>query len=864
MSHDPRKSLIPATLAVQSLVLLLASALRAATIEGTISGCSRAEPAVGSVVKGFEAVRAGFESPFNPCSLGAVITREVGTATVGVNGGYSITFTPTPRERGSCAFEAKVFIQVFASNGGTLIRTSDPSDLGPSVTINLNAGDPNICGQVMLPELLEFDPGVAISGGPPVVGRLALRPGGGSVPRSSTVQLFASDPEAVSLPPSLPIAAGQTVADFEVSAISPEAKMVTIFAVTNGVTTQADLAIQGNGPWKGFINGDQKRDISDAVFLLNFLFSGGPAPANLAFADVNGSFQIDISDAVALLGFLFSTTQIPPLCDRDPATLPTNMRLNQELVTDGDRVLITGNLPAATFRVVLKGFAFPNGRLVSGGEVIGERRLVYCSCQPAVRTVGSGPDGEPFFQLPFNVPLDAPSGEYEVYVLPDSAPCPAGNAVSTGCLEDSCAIGPMKLFVQTSHIVTLWDDLNITDDSEPRGDSPSELFFTFGSQTGEPDPALRFPVVFADSYPGGRPGSQHLTSGALPVAYQPDVPVFVGREADMERTECEEECASDPDPARCRSACAEAARRMNTTITLSFGGVEFDCLSSCSSIWDEVAAIGIAAVGCLAGLKFGEPAAGCAAGGTLGALIEGKLEDAIEDEDDVLGAAEFTFSRGPSPFWSVGGTSPPAGLSRTDIDIGVSNHRLPAFRIVDAKLHLKSITLVEADDEACFAPDEIFFETRGSLGLNGRLGDATRFPATEGVPIAEGETRNLGLLGFSLDAGSGAESSIFYVEIGVWDFDGDDEAELIGLQSKTFILGDLLEAQGVPAADFVTEGRERRRIRLGAIAHVTGWNSEERCDCTGIGACAIDPTLPHGIADVSYEVEVVWEKYPQQ
>lgn len=844
------------------LVIFPVSPVEAATIQGRISGCSRGEPAVGDTVKAFEAVRVGVRIGVLPCTLSAEVTREVGTDTVDANGGYSITFTPTTPERGQCAFESKVFIQVFS--GRSLINTSERFDTAASVTIDLNAGNPALCGDVSVPVLLEFLPESVISGGPPVVGRVTIARVSGSVPRPTTVRVFASDPDGLVMDETLVVPAGRTIGEFEIRADSLEARRVTVFAAANGVTTQASLAIQANGPWKGFINGDDKRDISDAVFLLNFLFSGGPPPEFAAFADVNGSLVADISDAVALLGFLFTAANVPALCQRDPATLPSGLVLNQQLVTDGDRVVIFGNLPSPVYRVVLKGFVFPNGRLVSGNQVIGEERLIYCSCQPAVRSTGAGPDGEQFFQLAFNVPLDAPSGVYEVYVLPDGAPCPAGNAVATGCLEDTCAIGPLELFVEPSHIVSIWDELDITDDSEPRGDSPSELFFTFASQTGEPDAGARFPIEFADSYPGGRPGSQHLTSGGLPVSYEPQVPVFVGREADMERTECEEECASEPDPARCLVACAEASRHMNNRITVSAGGVEFDCLQSCSSIWDEIAFIGAAALGCFVGVELGSPEAGCAAGRTLGTILEGELEDAIEDEDDVLGTVEFDFTRGAAPFWAVGATSPPGGLSRTDIDLGVSNHRLPAFRVVEAKLRLRSITLVEADDEPCNAPDEIFFETRASLGLNGRLGDATRFPATSGISMAEGATLNLSASNFTLDAGSGAESSLFYVEIGVWDFDGEDEAELIGLHSQTFFLGDVLEARSIPGTDFVAEGRERRRRVIGAGARVTGWNSEERCDCSGIFGCAINPDLPHGIADINYEIEVVWEKFPQQ
>jgi hypothetical protein len=105
------------------------------------------------------------------------------------------------------------------------------------------------------------------------------------------------------------------------------------------------------------------------------------------------------------------------------------------------------------------GFAFPNGRLISGNLVFGDCRLVYCTCLPAVRGISSRPDGETLFHLRFDIPLDTPSGEYEVYVLPDGGSCPSGNAAGTGCFEDACAVGPLKLFVQPSDIVSVMEEL---------------------------------------------------------------------------------------------------------------------------------------------------------------------------------------------------------------------------------------------------------------------------------------------------------------------------------------------------------------------------------------------------------------------
>jgi YVTN family beta-propeller protein len=53
-------------------------------------------------------------------------------------------------------------------------------------------------------------------------------------------------------------------------------------------------------------NGDDKVDISDAIYSLGFLFGGGSAPPCADACNSNGDLAHDISDAVYTLGFLFS------------------------------------------------------------------------------------------------------------------------------------------------------------------------------------------------------------------------------------------------------------------------------------------------------------------------------------------------------------------------------------------------------------------------------------------------------------------------------------------------------------------------------------------------------------------------------
>lgn len=56
---------------------------------------------------------------------------------------------------------------------------------------------------------------------------------------------------------------------------------------------------------RGDCNDDGKADMSDASFLLNWLFLGGPAPGCIAAANTNGEAGTDLSDATYLLNHLF-------------------------------------------------------------------------------------------------------------------------------------------------------------------------------------------------------------------------------------------------------------------------------------------------------------------------------------------------------------------------------------------------------------------------------------------------------------------------------------------------------------------------------------------------------------------------------
>jgi hypothetical protein len=68
-----------------------------------------------------------------------------------------------------------------------------------------------------------------------------------------------------------------------------------------------------NGYICGNANGDEKVSVSDVVYLINYLFKGGPAPVPIQAADANGDGKVTVSDAVYLINYLFKGGP-PPVC----------------------------------------------------------------------------------------------------------------------------------------------------------------------------------------------------------------------------------------------------------------------------------------------------------------------------------------------------------------------------------------------------------------------------------------------------------------------------------------------------------------------------------------------------------------------
>jgi hypothetical protein len=64
----------------------------------------------------------------------------------------------------------------------------------------------------------------------------------------------------------------------------------------------------------GDLDGSGNIDISDVVFLISYIFSGGLPPIPLARGDADCSMGVDISDAVFLISYIFSGGSAPHSC----------------------------------------------------------------------------------------------------------------------------------------------------------------------------------------------------------------------------------------------------------------------------------------------------------------------------------------------------------------------------------------------------------------------------------------------------------------------------------------------------------------------------------------------------------------------
>lgn len=84
----------------------------------------------------------------------------------------------------------------------------------------------------------------------------------------------------------------------------------------NPLTITAELELIEFQPYTcGDANGDDEIDVSDAVLIVNYAFSGGNPPDPLASGDANCDQVVDVSDAVTIINYAFAGGNAP--CDTD-------------------------------------------------------------------------------------------------------------------------------------------------------------------------------------------------------------------------------------------------------------------------------------------------------------------------------------------------------------------------------------------------------------------------------------------------------------------------------------------------------------------------------------------------------------------
>ncbi len=86
--------------------------------------------------------------------------------------------------------------------------------------------------------------------------------------------------------------------------------------------------------WHRFVcgdaNSDDAIDSSDVAFLINYIFSGGPAPNPVEAGDANCDDSIDISDVVCLINYIFSGGPAPCTVCNQAGTLSEPMAGSRE------------------------------------------------------------------------------------------------------------------------------------------------------------------------------------------------------------------------------------------------------------------------------------------------------------------------------------------------------------------------------------------------------------------------------------------------------------------------------------------------------------------------------------------------------
>jgi hypothetical protein len=115
-----------------------------------------------------------------------------------------------------------------------------------------------------------------------------------------------------SLPTGLNLNLSTGVITGNTSVVGPVSVQIKATGFTGGNETKT---IKFNINAVSYIFGDANHDgmvnISDVVYLISYIFAGGPAPTPLQSGDANGDCFVNISDGVYLIAYIFSGGPAP-------------------------------------------------------------------------------------------------------------------------------------------------------------------------------------------------------------------------------------------------------------------------------------------------------------------------------------------------------------------------------------------------------------------------------------------------------------------------------------------------------------------------------------------------------------------------
>lgn len=99
----------------------------------------------------------------------------------------------------------------------------------------------------------------------------------------------------------------EVILSFIDSALSKFGIQITLWSILIAVAWGESLSQSLCGD----VDFSDRVDVTDVVYLINYLFAGGPAPLDPAGGDLNCSGRVDISDAVTMVNFIFAFGPAP-------------------------------------------------------------------------------------------------------------------------------------------------------------------------------------------------------------------------------------------------------------------------------------------------------------------------------------------------------------------------------------------------------------------------------------------------------------------------------------------------------------------------------------------------------------------------